>query len=213
MKISCHFILFCLFFLLTISSAYAETRYISDHLVVTVRSVKGKQYKVVERLPTSTPVQVLEEDQTYVKVLTKKGNKGYILKRYVTKTVPKIIIINQLNKKIEDLHTSSKNDVNTNDNQIKELSSQLDQAEQNLQQESEKYKKLLAQSKSSLSLKTENGELIEVNNLLNSELLVLREENQNFHRSNMIQWFLAGGGVFFFGWLIGKVSRKKQRRY
>jgi len=27
----------------------------------------------------------------------------------------------------------------------------------------------------------------------------------------VIRWFLAGAGVLFFGWILGKASRKKQR--
>ncbi len=73
MKTSLYVIGCSFLFLLMVSSAYAETRYISDQLIVTVRSGKGNQYKILETLPTSTPVEVLEEDKTYVKVVTQKG--------------------------------------------------------------------------------------------------------------------------------------------
>ncbi|MDX2479934.1 MAG: TIGR04211 family SH3 domain-containing protein, partial [Desulfuromusa sp.] len=98
MKTSLHFIIFCLLFLTVPSSAYAETRYISDQLLVTVRSGKGNEYKILETLPTSTPVTILEEDKPYVKVLTPKGTEGYILNHYVSKALPKSVQIRQLNK-------------------------------------------------------------------------------------------------------------------
>ncbi|MDA3903385.1 MAG: TIGR04211 family SH3 domain-containing protein [Desulfuromusa sp.] len=223
MKTSLHFIIFSLLFLFVTSSAYAETRYISDQLLVTVRSGKGNEYKVLETLPTSTPVTILEEDKPYVKVITPKGTEGYILSHYVSSALPKSVRIGQLNKEIDALQQqlakqqqgfqTSQEEANTHKSKIAALSAQLDQTRQEQDKTKGEYKTLLSKSANVLNLSAENEQLIEESNLLNSELLVLREENQNFHRSNMIQWFLAGGAVFFGGWLIGKISRKKQRRF
>jgi SH3 domain protein len=41
----------------------------------------------------------------------------------------------------------------------------------------------------------------------------LRTENDNLIEKRMIYWFLAGAGVFFFGWMSGKLSRKKKKYY
>jgi len=223
MKKPLSFILFGFLFLLTASSLYAETRYISDQLIVTVRSGKGNQYKILETLPTSTPVNVVEEDKNYVKVITAKGTEGYIQRHYVTTALPKKTQIKRLTKEIttlqQQLETQQQsvhnfqNETEEQNNRVTELSTQLDQARLALKKKENQYKTLMSKSENVLSLSTENEQLVEDNNSLNSELLVLREENQNFHRSNMIQWFLAGAGVFLVGWIIGKISRKKQRRY
>ena len=223
MKNSLRFIFFGFLFLVTTSSLYAETRYISDQLIVTVRSGKGNQYKILETLPTSSPVNVLEEDKNYVKVITQKGTEGYIQRHYVTKTLPKKTQIKQLTKEIaalqQQLETQHQSVSTFQDatgemkNQITELSTQLDQAQLTLKTKEDEYQALLNKSDNVLELSSENEQLVEENNMLDSELLVLREENQNFHRSNMIQWFLAGAGVFLGGWIIGKISRKKRRRY
>lgn len=223
MRISLKFFISSLLFLLTTTSAYAETRYISDQLIVTVRSGKGNQYKILETIPTSTPVTVLEDGKTYVKVVTPKGTEGYIQAHYVSKAIPKSTQIKQLNNKIVDLQQQlttqqqnfqgSQEETNAQKNQITQLSAQLNQTRQELEKASDAYNTLRSKSENVLNLGNENEQLIEKNNLLNSELLVLREENQKFHRSNMIQWFLAGGGVFLGGWIIGKISRKKQRRF
>ncbi len=223
MKIVSKFIFFSLSLLLASTTAHAETRYISDHLIVTVRSGKGNEFKILETLPTATQVQIVEEDKSYVKVITPKGTEGYIRRHYVSKALPKQIQIEQLDKKIVGLQQqlqSQKQETKSNQGELlthqkasSELSTQLNQTQQQLDEVNVKYQTLLGKSENVLNLSTENDQLAEENNLLNSELLVLREENQNFHRSNMIQWFLAGGGVFLGGWLIGKVSRKKQRRF
>jgi len=38
----------------------------------------------------------------------------------------------------------------------------------------------------------------------------LRKENSHLKRLQILWWFLAGGGVFFVGWITGRVSRKKR---
>ena len=223
MKTSLHFILCSFLLLFVATSVSAETRYISDQLIVTVRSGKGNQYKILETLPTSTPVNVLEEDKEYVKVVTQKGTEGYIRRHYVSKTTPKNVQIKQLKKEIANsqhqLETQQQSfqtcqdELSANKSQMTEISTQLNQTRQALEKKEGEYKTLLSNSENVLNLSAENEQLAEENNSLNSELLILREENHNFHRSNMIQWFLAGAGVFFGGWLIGKISRKKQRRF
>ncbi len=209
--------------LLIATAGFAETRYISDVLVVTVRSNTGNNYQTVDNLKTATPVEVLGEDQTYVKVRTPEGKVGYILRQYVTKELPKAVQIDRLEKETAALkeqlqqqqQSSADKLANADANlaKIAELQKQLQVANDDLDKVKNEYDSLLQNSQNVVSLSTENEDLIEQNKQLNNELVVLREENRNFHRSNMIQWFLAGGGVFFGGWIIGKISRKKQRGF
>jgi len=218
-----HAILFGLLFLATASSLYAETRYISDQLIVTVRSGKGNQYKILETLKTATPVKVLEEDKNYVKVITPKGTEGYIQRHYVSADLPKKLQIQRLTKKLATLQQQFnaqqqsvrefQGKTKDQESRTTELSTQLEKVQLALKRKEAEYQSLLKKSDNVINLSSENEQLVEENNQINSELLVLRDENQSFHRSNMIRWFLAGAGVFFGGWIIGKISRKRQRRY
>jgi SH3 domain protein len=210
-----------LIILIAASTAYAETRYISDYLIVTVRSGKGNQYKILETLPTGTPVEIIEEDQAYAKVTTPNGTTGYIRQQYLTAETPKATQIKNLEQQLADLQqemeqsraktASQLRTVGDKEQKLNDLTEQLQQSQRELKQVKADYSELREKSENVVNLASENEQLIEENNKLNSELVILREENRNFHRSNMIQWFLAGAGVFFGGWLIGKVSRKKQR--
>jgi SH3 domain protein len=196
---------------------------VSDLLVVTVRDQKGDTYNVLETLITATPVEILEEDKNYVKVTTPKGTEGYIRKQYITKELPKALQIKNLKNEVAALQQqltqiqqSSKESLDAagvRQSKIDTLTQQLKSTQQELEKTALEYQQLLKNSENVLNLSNENEQLIEQNNLLNSELMILREENQNFHRSNMIQWFIAGAGVFFGGWLIGIISRKKKRGY
>ena len=203
------------------SSAAAETRYISDQLVVTVRDSKSNNYTTLGTLLTASPVEILDEDKTFVKVRTEKGIEGYILKQYVTKALPKEIQIDRLKKQLAALETkleqqqsdfqTASADANSSQATINQLTEELELTKRQLDTVSEEFAKLQTLSENVVSLSAERDQLLEENSQTISELKVLRDENANFHRSNMVQWFLAGGGVFFFGWLAGKLSRKKQK--
>jgi len=202
--------------------SFAETRYVSDHLVVTVRSNNTDNYEVLTTLVTSSPVEILEEDANYLRVRTSKGVEGYIRKQYITKALPKSLQIATLEKQnaaLENKLAQQKQNLqatsgmaNTHQAENDQLSSDLKQAEQQLEKLTSDYNALLESSGNVINLGIERDQLLEENQQISDQLIVLQEENKDFHRTNMIQWFLAGGGVLLVGWLLGKLSRK-QRNY
>lgn len=217
------FISLAVFFLLVGQAGLvsAKTLYVSDQLLITFREGKGTKYRVIRTLKTGTPVEVLEENKEYFKVRIKNGQEGYVLKQYLTDETPKAQVIASLRKEIEKLKTkldtadsgqaeiSSK--LTESQDQQRQVSRQLDETTTALQKLQTQYDDLSRKSKKVVEIADERDRLASENNQLSSELIGLREENRTLLRTAMIQWFLAGGGVFFVGWLSGKVSRKKRR--
>lgn len=97
--------LFFLFFILIISAnaSFAETRYVSDFLVINIRDNIDKPYKVVATVQSNDAVSVLEENDRYLKVETKEGHIGWISKQYVKAELPKTRVIQNLRKEIDSL--------------------------------------------------------------------------------------------------------------
>lgn len=204
------------------TTATAETRYISDMLLVTLRSNTTTNHQVLERLTSNTPVTFLAEEGDFFRVRTDSGAEGYILKQFVTAQPPKTIIIEQLQTQIENQKTDYRalqerlarlQESGSDKASAADLSLQLEETRTNLKQVTEQYESLRESAADVLALYEGNQLLEEQNQSLTREVLVLREENRSFHRSNMIQWFLAGAGVFLGGWFIGKVSRQKPRGF
>lgn len=201
--------------------ARAETRYVVDQLVVDMRDAKGGHYNTVKNLRTGTPLEILEEDDKYVKVRIKSGEEGYILKQYVTKKTPSPIVISRLERELaslkkeaEQLRHSSQAQIelkNNAEDELGQLDKALAQSKQELQELSKKYEDLRFQSEHIVQLAEEKDALDAEHSKLLDEVQVLRKENEGFYRSKAIRWFLAGGGVFLFGWIIGKISRKNRR--
>jgi len=213
-------LLCCCLMPLSATLSFAETRYVTDQLIVTVRDNQSDNYQVLETLPTASPVEILDEDKVFVKVRTEKGVEGYISKQYITPKLPKKLVIAGLQKEVSQLQerlSSQKQDfqetaevASSSQEKISNLSTELTSTRKKFEKLGMDYQSLLESSKNVVALTSERDRLAGENVELASELSVLQEENKSFHRSNMIQWFLAGGGVFLGGWLIGKISRKKR---
>ena len=214
--------------------AVAETLYVTDQLVITVRRGKSAQHAIIKTVKTGTPLEVLEsaKGEPYVKVRLQSGEKGYVLRQYLSNKTPKPVIIDRLQKEVGQLQnkleeverkrdqladdlkniqaeTSSKEEKLTS--YTSGLETELSGTKQDLQSLKEKYDILLDKSKKVIEISTERDRLLEDNRSMTSEVQLLRDEKSRQMRSGMIKWFLAGGGVFFFGWLIGKISRKKKQ--
>lgn len=198
----------------------AKTLYVSDELVITFREGKGNQYRIIRTLKTGTPVEILEEDKEYFKARIKNGEEGYVLKQYLTGELPKPQVIAALQKEVEQLKAqlsaagSGRSEVSgqlaESRTQQELLSSQLEETAAALQKLQVRYDDLSEKSENVVALGEERDRLASENSQLSAELTGLREENYTLLRTAMIQWFLAGAGVFFGGWMSGKFSRKKR---
>ena len=214
--------------------AQAETRYVGDQLIITLRQGTSTKHKILKTLETGTPVEVIEEGSSYYKVRTSDGTEGYVLRQYISSNPPKSLRIDELEiensalkKKNKDLQKSKsdlemqlKNIQGKYDSELSSITAESTEIEQNLDQAvnneriiTEKYNTLVAQSENVVEIARERDQLLQKNKKLTANIKELREKNEKFADSKMIKWFLAGGGVFFFGWLIGKISRKKRSRF
>jgi SH3 domain protein len=213
--------------LLSETLAGAETRYVVDQLVITLRQGKSSQHKILKTLKTGTPVEVLEEGDTYLKVKTADGTEGYVLRQYITADLPKTLLIKELKRKnseleearndlqsqLEEVQTKYVREFSQLDNKAATLEQNLQQALENESTITEKYNTLVAESENIIQTTKERDILRRENGKLKSEIKELRATNEKISDTRMIKWFLAGGGVFFFGWIIGKISRKRRSRF
>ena len=68
------------------ASVMAESIYVSDHLVITIRSGKGTQYQIIKTAPSGTKLEILEEsDEGYTFIRTPDQVEGWVRTQYLTK--------------------------------------------------------------------------------------------------------------------------------
>jgi SH3 domain protein len=228
-------VLLLLTFCLPAVPAFADTRYVVDELIITMRLGKGTGYKILKSLKTGTAVEVLEDDdKSYLKVRTADGVEGYVLRQYISKKPPKTKQIEEL----EALNRSQQKQINSLETARNVLAEKLETIEEEyggkfagmssraagLEQEleqavsrerllAERYTTLETQSKNVVAIAADRDDLQQRNIKLETEVMELRQKSEKLADTRMIKWFLAGGGVFLFGWIAGKISRKKRSRF
>ena len=221
----------CILLSVSVRATHADRKYVSDMLLITLRAGEGREYRVIKTLKTATPVEVLEESEEYLRVRTDEGEEGWVAKQYISSEVPKSVIIgglkeetSKLDTRIEELekdqaslleqfevatqrHAAKVEELEKNASNRKKEASRL---KIELAQITKKHNTLIDQSKNVVDLISEQKRLQTKNVNLDTRVEHLQKENSDLRSTRRLQWFLVGGGVFFVGWIAGKVSRKKK---
>lgn len=200
---------------------YADTRYVSDQLVITLREGMGNQFKVIKTLPTDTRVDVLSEQDNYLYVQTEDDVQGYVLKQYMSRKQPKTELIAQLKRELAQANeklsaalqnaTGTQKQLATLQARVAELSDALTLSEELLKTTKEELLDLQVRSENVVLIDEERQRFKTELSAARNELEHLQQENHSMLNEAMIKWFLAGGGVMLLGWIAGKFSRKKKR--
>jgi len=219
--------LFC-----NVTAAWAETRYISDQLVVSLREQPQNGSETIVYLKTDTPVEVLEVGEQYIQVKTKNGEIGYIQKSYLTEKIPKATVISRLTReneglkeRVQELEKQYREAFSKGDEAQKKVLSELEDArlqvaeldkallksETELAERTQAYEALKKNSENIIDITAERDRLRLSHEELTTAVTSLDEERKELLRKETIQWFLTGAGVLFLGWVIGKFSRSRRK--
>ncbi len=197
-------------------SVQAETQYVSDHLVITVRTGQGAQYQIIKTLESGEHVKVLEVTDTgYTKIETSDGTEGWVRSQYLAeepvaseklaKTKAKLIKLRAAYKKLkENYATLSKEHKILSANQAA-LSSDKKQLDSELARLNEVAKKPIL-------LDRQNRELQERNVTLEKDLQRLNQENYSLKDRSQREWFIVGALVLFGGMILGLIIPKLRGR-
>lgn len=222
MKHKARLIFMIILFICLPAAAFAAKQYVSDQLVLSLRESADPQSTIIGHLKTDDAVEVLSEAGEFVKVKSEAGT-GYLLKQYLTASAPKQLTINRLEQEVatlrEDLETyttgaeGQQQELGQLRQSNRQLQTDLDQANSELADLRTKYDRLQADSQDLVSIIKERDQLREASNRTADEIAALRDENETLLATGIIKWFLAGAGTLFFGWFMGKFSRKKHRAF
>ena len=86
-----------------------ETQYISDMVLVPVRSGPGSDYRIINRgLPSGTVLIVYgqSDDDEWIDVESPGGTRGWIRAHYLQVDPPAALLINALRVELEQIRTS-----------------------------------------------------------------------------------------------------------
>ncbi len=211
---------------------HGEERYIVDTITVTLREGPGPQYKVVKTLQTGQSFDVLETQNEFIRVRTRSGEEGWLQDRYTDTRPPDTILVKDLNEKISLLTaqneqlsanlanlTVQQSDTSADSQAGKESteqtsakeSSEVKRLQAELAETTKQFKQLETAAADVLQIMEENDKLKAESSSMQKNMAQLQQANAALADRQEVYWFLAGSGVFFLGWMIGKISFRRQR--
>ncbi len=192
-----------------------ESWHVAPRIDVNVRAGKGLSYKIIAVLKENTPVEFIEEKESWAHIRLTDGKEGWMLMRYLASGTPPAEAVadlqdtaTKLQQKIEDLQKQLARmtaDYAQNKEQLKSVTEDRDNIKA-------AYDKILKDSANVLNITEQLKNTIEKIQKLKQRLSVAEEENEQLHRSGKIRWFMAGSGIIFLGWFIGLLSGRNRRR-
>ena len=225
-------LIFVIILTITIKSVFADTRYVSDELIISVRDGQNQDDNVLGYIRTGTAVDVFEEKGRYLRIKTEDGLEGWVQTQYIISEKPNGRIIEDLRNEINDLNKkveSSKNGQGSLSDKllvtkqiyevrIRELEQEVNinqkntaKAKSELIELNKKYKKLLNNSENTDELIRKLKKSKKLDSKLKTEINNLKKDSQNPLKSSIIQPFLAGAGVFIVGFILGGLARRMKR--
>ena len=108
-----------------------DTQYISDMVLVPVRSEAGTEFRIVNRgLPSGTPLRVYREsdDGEWTEVETRGGTRGWIPTQHLQKEPPAGLLINDMRLELEQVRGERDRVVS----QLNQSSSEVDEADETI---------------------------------------------------------------------------------
>ncbi|PID72799.1 MAG: hypothetical protein CSB34_00365 [Desulfobulbus propionicus] len=208
--------LLCSTVVLTLGSvAAAKTMYVQPSSEIPVRRGQGTDYKIVSIVADGTALEYLSEAEGWAKVRLKNGKQGWILKRYLSTTLPLTEQVARLTREKEELST-----------QLTALQAQLQGVTDVQGNTAAELSTCIAERANIrdkyVTLEQDTADVIQTKAALEkarTEIERLQQENEAIKIANSvleknesIKWFMAGSGVILAGWLLGRISRSSKRK-
>jgi SH3 domain protein len=202
-----------LVFPLTVTAA---TKYVTDHLVITLRTGQGNQFQIIKTLPSGTLLTVLEETTTgYTQVRTSDGTEGWVRTQYLSDDPPAAEELAKAQDKLAKLQDKlSKAQQELSD--LQKQKTQLDSEHNKLLSENKttnaELAKLTQIAAHPKELESENIDLREKFATMSDQFNLIKQENQVLKDRSKRNWFLAGALVVIIGIVIGLIIPKLRFR-
>ena len=204
--------------LLLATTLAARTMYATDTFEIVVRSerqIAGRN--IVKVLPSGTPIEVRDMDDTWATVRLEDGRTGYVEKKHLIDREPYKVTAERLQLEVgqqrERLATLTQQLATLRD-EHQRLQKASGVSETQLQTISQKYEQLRQEATTVQLLETQekNTDLQRAHAEAQQQLSALNNAYTSLKTSTRLTWFLSGAGVILLGWLLGMTSARWRGR-
>jgi len=195
----------------------AQTRYVSDELVITVRTGPSTRNAIIRNLNTGDAVTILEvnEAEGYSRVRTDTGVEGWVLTQYLTDTPAARDRLVTAERQL----AQARERVSELESRVAELGDQLATITQRMQEAESAASDLGSEladvrnvSANALTIRDQNESLRRRLNERDQMVEQLTLENANLSGRANREWFLLGAGVLVAGMVIGLIAPSLRRK-
>jgi SH3 domain protein len=214
------------FIILTGLPVLAEQLYVKPSSEITMRRGQGTDFKIIAVIRDGTPVELLSTVDDWAQVRLESGREGWVLRRFLSEDPPLADQVELLEREKQVLSQTSQ----SLKQRLDSLTAEKDETEARLSGEKEQVEaerdaclaEKTAISDNFMQLQDDTADVIQTKNDLKSaelriaqfekQLSALEEQNRRLSKTETLKWFLAGGGVFLVGWIIGMISRRSRKK-
>lgn len=207
--------LFFLCYVTITGSVYAETVYVIDNLIITMRTGQSTQHQIVKTWPSSTKLEVLEAGEKYSRVRGPGDLEGWVLNQYISPTPTAKVRLASAEKKLAQLEEENKrlkSEMGKVSGSEAGLSKELNELKRQHKRTTEELTHLRSVAAKPLKLENENQRLKKDFLDLENEHELLRQETQMLRDSSDREWFLNGALVIIAGIIIGLIAPRLKPR-
>jgi SH3 domain protein len=213
-----HKVVVLLLVLMSAAPVEAATMYVSDALTVPMRRGPSTGHKILHAgLPAGTALEVISEDKTagFTEVRTANGTQGWVPTQYLT---PEPVARDRLvaaTRRVQTLEAELKS-LRENFQETRGARTSAETRNADLDKQTKQLQTELAEirrvSASSISQYEENKVLKAENADLKTKTTDLTARVQRLERSELLRFFLFGGGLVIIGFIIGAVIKARPKR-
>jgi SH3 domain protein len=201
--------------LLAAATGFAETKYVTENLTVTLRTGPGTDRKIIAFPSAGDPLEVVTPGDEYSEVRAPNGKQGYVLTRYLTSREPPARVLARLQLQYQQVvekydALKQRSSQLSGDNQG--LSGELAKTQRELEKLTAEHETLKAESKQYLQLKAKYTKAVKDAAEARAKSDKVEKELQQLYSSEVNTGLLYGGGLIVLGFVTGFIVKRPKRR-
>lgn len=209
---------FALLLVVLSSPAHAQTMYVTDEVVITLRRGAGTEFAIIDNLRTGDAVEVLERDEAngYFRVRVRdSGDEGWVLTRYLVSAPTaglELVDAQRSLAQARDQVAALQAELAATSNALSSTQAELSGLQATNSTMSVALDDIRTASADVIEIRNQNESLRRRNNELTGEIEALNAENVRLTSRSQQNWFVVGALVLAGGIVIGLVAPTLRRR-